>query len=104
MEFIVAILIGLLIIYYYIEKLARDGKVRLYYAWLAYSFRPILFFWSIGFFLIFIGTDWHDPYWERIIGLVNVLIGLVISLRYLSKRKEIKNKIRTGEIESGGGC
>lgn len=102
MEFIVAVLVGLLMIFYYIEKYAREGKIQLYYAWLAYSFRPILIFWSIGFFFIFVGTDWQSPFWKKIIGLAHVLIGLIFGLRYLSKRKEIEDKFRTGEIEPGG--
>ncbi|MBN1473525.1 MAG: hypothetical protein JW914_02815 [Syntrophaceae bacterium] len=102
MEFIVALIIGLVIVFYFIEKYACEGKMPLYYAWLAYSFRPILIFCGIGFFFIFIGTDWQSPFWERIIGLVHVLIGLAFGFRYLSKRKEIEDKFKSGEIEPGG--
>ena len=87
---------------YYIEKFARDGKLKVYYGWLAYSFRPILFFCALGLLIIFIGTDWKSPFWELIAGLALILIGIVLSVRSLRKRKDIKDKFRAGEIEPGG--
>ena len=73
MEFIVAIVIVIWISAYYILKFAREGKIKVYYGWLAYSLRPILFSFALGFFLIFGGTDWKSPFWELIAGLLIVL-------------------------------
>jgi len=102
MEFVLAIFVGLFFGLYYVEKYACEGKIKVSYGWLAYSLRPILFCCALDCLVIFRkGSDLQSTFWKLIVGLSIILIGIVLSVRFLRKRKEIEDRFRAGKIKPG---
>jgi hypothetical protein len=73
------------------------------YAWLAYGARPMLFFGKLGLFLIFVGTDWQNPCWERTAGLICVLIRIGLFGKAVFYRKKIQVGLESKRIKPSGG-
>ena len=82
---------------YYVESAAKMGQ----YAWLAYTIRPIIFFSGLGL-IFFLGTDLESPIWEFIVGLFCIIVGIVLGIRRVLRKKEIQEKLKSGEIKPSG--
>jgi len=98
-EIIVVIYALLWIVSFYVERSAGKNMAYGRYAWLAYGAKPMLFFGGIGFFLIFVGTDWRNPFWERNIGLICIIIGIGLFGKAVFYRKKIQAGLESGQIK-----
>lgn len=101
-ELIVVLIAAFWIGLFYVEKLARRGGRYLTCAWIAYTCRPIIFFTLVSIFLIFVGTNSKPSAIELVAGIIAMVVGLGMGITRIVKRREIQEKLKSGEIESSG--
>lgn len=100
-EVVAAIFVIIFLALVYIEKAAGKTGGFGRYAWLARGLRRLLFFAALGMFLIFVGTDWHNAFWERTIGTLCLFIGIGLFIRTVLRRREIQEGLASGRIKPG---
>ena len=85
---------------YRVEKAAIKQTRFAPYAWLARGLRHLLFFAALGD-IIFLGTDWRNPYWEHRLGIICILIGIALFARTVAHRKDIQAGLESRRIKAG---
>ena len=100
---IIIVIFGLLwVSLFFIEQASYTNSRMSKYGWLAYAFRPILFFAGIGLYVIFSGTDWNSPLWEMVAGIICILLGLLLGIRVILNREEYARKLKDSKIKPSG--
>jgi protein-S-isoprenylcysteine O-methyltransferase Ste14 len=97
-ELFVIIFVCLYASLFFVEAAARKHTRLGQYAWFAHALRPLLFFGGIGALVIFVGTDWDNPFWERIAGIACFLAGAWLFVRATCHRKQIQTDLESGRI------
>lgn len=99
-ELLTFCLIGVFATLYCVEKAAVKGTSFGRYSWLARGLRHLLFFVTLGV-IVFLGTDWRNPFWEHRIGVALILIGVFLFVRTIAHRGEIQAGLESGRLKPG---
>jgi len=102
LEFLIIIFGIIWVALAHIENAAGKNNSYGQYSWLAYAMRPLLFFCGVGLFLIFIGTDWQNAFWEHTAGILSIIIGFGIFGKNIFHRKKIQANLESGKTKPSG--